>query len=61
MKNTRKNALHKNLTIDHFSKVREALEGWVLDGEKFSVIQDEVEDIMVNLQDFMDFNGVEAK
>ena len=61
MTNTRKNALHKNLTIDHLSKVREALEGWVLGGENFSVIQDEVENIMVNLQDFIDSNGVEVK
>ena len=43
MTNTRKNAPHKNLTIDHLSKVKEALEEWILAGEKFSVIQDEVE------------------
>ena len=61
MTNTRKNALHKNLAIDHLSKVKEALEGWVLGGENFSVIQDEVENIMVNLQDFIDSNGVEVK
>ena len=61
MTNTRKNATHKNLTIDHLSKVKEALEGWVLGGENFSVIQDEVENIMIGLQDFMDSNGVKVK
>ncbi len=50
MANIRKNALHEGLKIDHYQKVREALEAWLDSGEIISVIEDEVEDIVCNLQ-----------
>jgi hypothetical protein len=53
MANTRKNALHEVLEIDHYQKVREALEAWLDSGESISVIEDEVEDIVCNLQDYI--------
>jgi hypothetical protein len=53
MTNTRKNALHEGLEINHSQKVREALEAWLDSGESLSVIEDEVEDIVCNLQDYI--------
>ncbi len=53
MANTRKNALHEGLKIDHAQKVREALEAWVDSGEDIGVIEYEVEDIVCNLQDYI--------
>ena len=50
--NTRKNALHNDIKTTQYSKIREAMESLLRVGEEFSVIQDEVEDIMSNLADF---------
>jgi hypothetical protein len=60
MQNTRNNALTEGIKERHSENVRKSLEDWALDGENFSVIQDEVENIMVELQDFMYFNDIEV-
>jgi hypothetical protein len=52
MSNTRKNALHGDPKEDHYKNVCDALDEWVKSGESYNVIQDEVEDIMTNLQDY---------
>jgi isoleucyl-tRNA synthetase len=53
MTNTRKNALHEGIKADHYNKVRDALEAWLDSGESLSVIEDEVENIVCNLQDYI--------
>jgi hypothetical protein len=53
MTSTRKNALHEGLKVDHYTKVREALEAWVDSGESIGVIEYEVDDIVTNLQDYI--------